>query len=299
MKKTALLLHNPKAGNEEHTKKSLIRLIEAGGFNCRYRSVKEDDWQHFEDSVDFLIVAGGDGTVRKVAAALLDNKKVPGQLPIALLPLGTANNISQSLNIHGEPDKIIESWHAYNLQPFDVGLLTGSDDVHYVLESFGYGVFPYLMAEMKKQDKEDLEDKDIKIKAALQLTHDIAHSYEPRECHMVIDGQDHSGVYLLVEIMNIRSIGPNLFLSPFGDPGDGTFEVILIAKEDKDKFAAYIENKINDTEITYPFPSIKASDIQISWQGKHAHVDDEIIKLKKGAEITIQMQKHALQFLVG
>jgi diacylglycerol kinase family enzyme len=297
--KTALLLHNPTAGNEEHTKRSLTQLIESGGFACRYKSVKEDGWKNFDTPVDFLVVAGGDGTVRKVATVLLNKKEAATRLPIALLPMGTANNISQSLNINGDPEAIIDSWHKNNRQTFDIGILNGLEQVHYILESFGYGVFPYLMGEMDKQGMDDLEDKDIKIKAALQLIHDIAHTYEPRECRLIIDGKDHSGVYLLAEIMNIRSIGPNLFLSPNGDPGDGQFEVILIAKEDKEKFASYIENKINDTEITYNFPVIKASQIQISWQGKHAHVDDQFIKIKKGTEVNIQMQQNALSFLIG
>lgn len=297
--RTVQLLHNPKAGNEEHTKRSLVQLIESGGFSCRYRSVKEDGWKDFDDKVDFIVVAGGDGTVRKVATALLNNKEAAARLPIALLPMGTANNISQSLNINGEPEAIIRSWHQNHRQVFDIGILKGADEVHHFLESFGYGVFPYLMAEMDKKGKDDLEDKDIKMKAALQLTHDIANAYEPHECKLTIDGKDHSGVYLLVEIMNIRSIGPNLFLSPNGDPGDGLFDVIMISKADKDKFAAYIENKINDTEITYPFPAIKAKNIQISWQGKHVHVDDQIIKLKKATEVDIQIQPNSLSFLIG
>jgi diacylglycerol kinase (ATP) len=297
--KNALLLHNPKAGNEEHTKESLIQLIEAGGFSCKYRSVKEEGWNHFDDKTDFLVVAGGDGTVRKAATALLNDKEAAARIPIALLPFGTANNISQSLNINGEAEHIIESWHHKHLLPFDVGVLKGAEEIHFILESFGYGVFPYLMAEMKKEGKDNLEDKEIKMKAALQILHDIVNSYEPRECHLVIDGKDHSGVYLLAEIMNIRSIGPNLVLAPNANPKDGQFDIILISKEDKAKFAAYIENRINDSEITYPFASMRASEIQISWQGKHVHVDDQIIKLKKGAVVDIAVKEHRLNFLIG
>lgn len=297
--KNALLIHNPTAGNEEHTKRSLIQLIEEGGFTCKYKSVKEDGWKQFDDKTDFIVVAGGDGTVRKVATALLEDKEAAARIPIALLPFGTANNISQSLNINGEPGDIIQSWHHNNRQPFDVGVLKGADDAHYILESFGYGVFPYLMGEMKKNGKDEIEDKEIKIKAALQILQDIAQNYEPRECHLVIDGEDHSGVFLLAEIMNIRSIGPNLFLSPDGDPGDGLFDIILISKDDKKEFAEYIENKINDHEITYPFTCIKASSIQISWDGKHVHVDDQIIKLKKNAEVDIHVKQHKLDFLIG
>src|SRR2546423_14870138 len=100
------LLHNPKAGNESHDKKKLREAIESAGFECRYLSTKKNGWKDFDEQVDFIVVAGGDGTVSKVAEELLkrNGKKI---IPIAILPLGTANNIAKSLHISGETEKII------------------------------------------------------------------------------------------------------------------------------------------------------------------------------------------------
>src|SRR5205085_12446174 len=134
----------------------------------------------------------------------------------------------------------------------------------------GYGIFPSLMALMDKHGNSNIDDKEIKIQEALQRLHQVVVSYQPRYCRLLIDGTDYSGNYLLAEIMNIRSIGPNLFLSPDADPGDGLFEVVLITTEMGDSFAKYIESKINGQEIPYPFSAIKASNIQISWEGTHA-----------------------------
>lgn len=93
--KIAKLLHNKGAGNEEHSKEELIELIEEAGYQCRYSSAKGIDEDDFEDEVDFLVAAGGDGTVRSITKKLLDRKALEKTFPIALLPLGTANNISK------------------------------------------------------------------------------------------------------------------------------------------------------------------------------------------------------------
>src|SRR4051794_8685614 len=108
--KTVKLLHNPGAGDEGHTKDELITQIRAAGYNCEYASVKGWLWDNLTDKIDFVIVAGGDGTVRKVTKALLDRKVLAKTFPIALLPLGTANNISKTLQITGSTEDIIQSW---------------------------------------------------------------------------------------------------------------------------------------------------------------------------------------------
>ena len=105
--KIAKVLHNPNAGDGENSDKDLITALEAEGYKCSYLSTKEKgwekkDWDKIEsEDIDFVIVAGGDGTVRKLAGELLDRKLIDKKLPIALLPFGTANNIARTLGIAG------------------------------------------------------------------------------------------------------------------------------------------------------------------------------------------------------
>jgi diacylglycerol kinase (ATP) len=71
--KIAKLIHNPTAGDEEHSKKQLISIIEANGFECIYSTTKKKSWKNIEPEVDFIIAAGGDGTVRKITKEVLDS----------------------------------------------------------------------------------------------------------------------------------------------------------------------------------------------------------------------------------
>ena len=294
------LLHNPGAGDEGHEKDDLISLIEANGFECRYSSTNKEKIEKAlsKESV-FLIIAGGDGTIRKITKELIKRKAIDKNLPIGLLPLGTANNIAKTLELEGEHKDLIRFWHNDKYKNFDVGKICELDDVSFFLESMGFGIFPYLMKQMKKKGKEEIEDPEQKMKAALKLLHQSIFSYEPKYCNLKVDGLDHSEKFLLVEIMNTKSIGPNLFLAPNADPGDGLFNVIIIPEGDKEKFAAYVMGKINDKEETYDFTEIKGKEICISWDGSHVHVDDEVIKLKKNTEITIEMREALLRFLVA
>ena len=102
----------------------------------------------------------------------------------------------------------------------------------------------------------------------------------------------------MTEIMNTKLIGPNLFLSPHGDPGDGEFEVIMIPEKDKEQLADYISDKLRGVEAPYTFHQFKAKEITISWEGTHLHVDDEMIKIDKGVAIEIELRKGLLEFMV-
>jgi len=69
--------------------------------------VKEKKWKKaLKKPGDIVAVAGGDGTVGKVARRLIGSPT-----PIAILPLGTANNIANTLDVTGKSLKeLIRSW---------------------------------------------------------------------------------------------------------------------------------------------------------------------------------------------
>src|SRR5262245_38315558 len=131
--KSANVLHNPKAGEGEYTKKKLLKLIENSGFKCSYSSTKKKGWEKVQPAdADLIILAGGDGTVRAVAGELLTSK-----IPIGLIPLGTANNIANSLGIKGDAASIVDSWAHRNIKKFDVGRIYGLKKAGFFLEGFG------------------------------------------------------------------------------------------------------------------------------------------------------------------
>lgn len=290
------LVHNPTAGDEEHDKAYLINHIKTAGFECRYSSTKDLGWKAIDDDIDIIAVAGGDGTVRKVVKLLLKQKDEKRKLPIAIIALGTANNIAKTFEVQKDTAQTIQSWKLGSIKKVDIGELKNVPDVSFFLEGFGFGMFPMLMREMKKAG-EEFNTPEEELKAALKKLHNLLLSYHPRFCHLEVDGTDHSGKFFMVEVMNIRSIGPNMELAPLADPGDGEFEIVLVPEAHKEKFSEFLIHKLNDGKDPYHFHTLKGKDIRIRWDGVRAHADDELLKLPKDTEVCISLKSGALQFL--
>jgi diacylglycerol kinase (ATP) len=292
--KFAKLLHNAGAGDQSHSIEEIEKQIQTAGFVCSSDSVKKARKEDIDSrQSDFIVLAGGDGTVRKMAKHLLKER-----LPIGLLPMGTANNIAKTLGPPQDPKSIIESWEEGRTRSFDIGRVYGLGKRRFFLEGVGYGVFPLLMKEMKRQNKEAIKNPEKKLRTALELLHDIVQTYKAKKCTVKIDGIEYSGKFLLAEIMNTRSIGPNLNLAPMGDPGDGLFEVVLISEEKRNDFLKYLENKVDDKERITFFHTISANKMEIKWDGKTMHIDDELVKLSRSEKIEIVLQHDALRFLI-
>ncbi len=295
--KKAKILHNPNAGKGEYTRKELIAILESQGFECGYSSTKEKGWRDMDEDTDFLVIAGGDGTVRKVIIKMLDKNE--GKIPsIVLLPLGTANNIAKSLGINGHAKEIISNIDKDKKKAFDVGRIKGIKEGSIFLEGFGYGIFPSLMKMMKDNPLKKTGTPEEEIKAALERVHNSILAQQAESFNITIDGMEHTGNYIMLEVMNISSIGPNLGLSPNSDPGDGQFEAVLIPESQREEFASYISHKINGVEKTFIPLIVKGSDICIDSTVNVLHIDDELIEVKKPGRITLKPDRGMMEFLV-
>lgn len=296
--KKGKILHNPNAGKQEHTRKKLVKLVKSNGFDCGYSSTKTINWHKVKPGTDFIVVAGGDGTVRKVAVELIDKKKKEKRLPILLLPLGTANNIAKSLGIQGHVDDIIQHIHNRKLKKFDVGRISGRKKDMLFLESFGFGIFPHLMKRMKDVPEREEGTPEENLKIALGELHNIVKNYPAQPYTIIIDGEPFTDHYILIEVMNISSIGPNLNLSPDADPGDGEFELIMIPESQRNEFAEHVSNKIDGIETKFVPVIIKGRKISIATPAGYFHTDDELKKLKKAKNLSIRPENGMIEFFV-
>lgn len=106
------LIHNSKAGDDDQPSGDVLSaLICQAGYDVIYQSTKDKNWQAvLEDPGAFVVAAGGDGTVGKVAKQL-----VGLGIPLAILPLGTAKNIAKTLHCqnlwpHGVFPGAVDRW---------------------------------------------------------------------------------------------------------------------------------------------------------------------------------------------
>src|SRR5690606_29487230 len=102
-----LLLHNPKAGATDISADDLQEAFRDAGWEVEYMSSDGPEFTRrlasdLQDDFELVAAAGGDGTLARVICGIA----APAP-PLALLPLGTANNIASALGIAGDPREII------------------------------------------------------------------------------------------------------------------------------------------------------------------------------------------------
>lgn len=297
MMQLARIIHNPTAGEGDHTPGQLLADVKEAGFQCDYFSSKQDILKVRDPASDFLIVAGGDGTVRKVVLEMLENK-LKHKMPLALLPLGTANNIARTLGIKGRPGQIIRSWKKKKIQNYDIGRATGLDDDAYFLEAFGYGIFPKLIRKMHKRTPEEDETPEAEMEAAKEMLLSIVDEYEAVDALVETERKTFHDKYLMIELLNIRSIGSNLEMAPDADPGDGIFELVLVPESKRKVLKKYIRQLFEGTEAVFPVKPVKTRMARIFWQGKDVHADDTLLKEYVPVEVELKVMHSFIEFLV-
>src|SRR5262245_42310398 len=82
--------------------------------------------------VDLLVAAGGDGTVATVAAIA-----ARASIPMAILPLGTANNIATGLGLGSDIPHLVARWTDARRMPLDLGRARAGGKEWIVVEGIG------------------------------------------------------------------------------------------------------------------------------------------------------------------
>ena len=104
-----------------------------------------------------VVVAGGDGTVARVA-----RRMVGRGVPVAILPAGTANNIARSLGLLKQPfEELVRGWRDARRVQLDVGIAAGPWGERYFVEGLGAGLFAGLLVRSEEnKEKEGEEEQD-------------------------------------------------------------------------------------------------------------------------------------------
>jgi diacylglycerol kinase (ATP) len=243
----ALLLHNPKAGNESWSRRDLIKLVRRGGFEPRYLPLSlalEDP--RLLDEGEFVIVAGGDGAIRKAALALIGRKRA-----IAPLPLGTANNIVRSFGLSLHPEDIVAGWRKGKRRRFDVGVIAGPWGRRHFIEGIGIGLISRSIAVLEEIDDEaryELKKPKHKLHRDICVAAALARELSPLHAQMSFDGREVAGEFLLLEVLNIRRAGPGVELAPHASSSEGRFDVVSATAAQRERLWRTLKSRLRDSK---------------------------------------------------
>jgi diacylglycerol kinase (ATP) len=297
------LIHNPGAGDgRQPSRGQLEALIVEAGHDVRYQSVRENGWAKvLKKKVDVVAVAGGDGTVAKVARRLRGSG-----IPIAVLPVGSANNISRTLGIAElSVIELIPSWSSARHLIFDTGVATGPWGTRHFIEGAGLGLFTSAIRHIDANETmAQLNDTEDKLTYALQLLRDRLDRWPATEVTASLDGKNISGEYILLEAMLMQFVGPNLYLAPESIRDDGLFDVVMVAERDRDALHEHLQNWQDGMLWPPEFKTRRGEHLRLEWTGYPVHIDDKVwpVKGKKRpkaqATIELHVERKTIEFLV-
>ena len=296
------VVHNPRSGTGGPGRDRLVRLLADEGFAVTYAGTGDQGWEHvLDDPGDLVLVAGGDGTVGHVAERLVGRG-----VPLAILPVGTANNIAKSLELVPALESVVGGLRRAPRRRFDAGTVRGRWGVRHFLEGVGLGLFARTMCLVDRRAEAgriEPAEGEAAFTRDLRYLARVLDRLRPQHWHIEADGNDRSGEYLLCEVMNIRSVGPNLVLAPAADSGDGWLDLVLARPEDRHQLQGYVAGRIAGREVSLELPVERVRHVRIVAGGEEIQVDDEIERPSEnpgavGAMLEIGIEPGALEVLV-
>jgi diacylglycerol kinase (ATP) len=260
----ATLFHNPSAGGKA-AKDEILAAMKLVDFDVHYVSVKRDELKDaFKKKADLIVVAGGDGTIAEVLTRLPDRS-----LPVALLPLGTANNVARSLGIAGTPQELVETWKIDRTHPLDIGLVKASWGTSRFLEGFGVGLFAEFLRAANKREKAKGADNLRKGRALLEKQLKAA---KPVDLSVKIDDKALNGEFLGIEVMNVPFTGPGLPLAKKADVADGLLDVVCFEFERRRELEEWLDAPHEDSA---PVSTRQGKIVELVWSDTANRIDDE------------------------
>lgn len=279
------LIHNPGSGDASPSRELLMEMfidVEEVDY-----ATTDTDWRAVLDRPGDLVVAvGGDGTVGPVLAALVGSKR-----QVAVLPTGTANNIADTLGIVGDARDLIRAWSNGPFAPFDIWQLTSGETTAFMVEAMGGGFFATCIERDHELEPPTYIVGDPRDRAYHLLRERLADE-PPRSWTITIDGEDHSGTYIGIEVMNGPLVGPNIELAADAMPGDGLLDVVLIGPDDRSRLRACFDVDRRDRlPLAGALTVIRAREVDLAPPpGAALHLDGERWRPEgaDGAEIEIR-----------
>lgn len=215
----------------------------------------------------------------------------PDGPPIAILPLGTANNIANSLGVKSAMQELIVGWRDPTLSKFHPIEVEGPWGRQRLIEGIGFGVLAQVI--------EESSDEDIAPLDARQRIAEAMRDAEVETFDIRVDDARISEPTVLLEVMTIPLVGPNLLLAPEANPADQLIDLCSVAASAREEAEEWLAAQAEGTPA--PLAAIAASHIVISGRFTRVRLDDKVRTLdhKNTATISLASATEPLHFVVA
>lgn len=268
------LLYNPMSGNLDFPAylDLFISIFQDVGYETRiHRTRNKDDMADYLTSQDLnncsaIIVAGGDGSVNQVVNCIMKNHI---DVPLGVIPAGTANDFASHLKMPSRYGECIEALAKMNVKNVDVGKV---NDKYFINVCCG-GLFTNISQNMDLELKNTLGKLGYYIKGVQQLPRFRKIRYKITNKNQVLDDY-----FYLFLVLNGKSAGGFNKLGVDAQIDDGKmdfigikactinevavlFGKILIGEHLQDRNIVFFQDNKIDIECVEGLKMFKESDI--------------------------------------
>ena len=178
---------------------------------------------------DYLVVAGGDGTLNEVVNGIAGRARSPR---IGILPLGTGNDFARTLGLPISLEENIEILRGRKTRAIDI-VRVRSDRARYFVNVAAGGFSGIVRRKMTPAIKKTWGPLAYIRGAAAALSK--LHAYKTRI--VLDDTEEFSTVVYNVVVANGRFAAGGLPIAPDADPADALLDVVLIPKRSATELA--------------------------------------------------------------
>jgi len=214
--KKALLILNKKARNGTYSQADIIALCENYGITLTVPddgpdvSLAEIIRCHAHQC-DLVIIGGGDGTLNLAAQALMDT-----QLPLGILPLGTANDLARTLGITPDVKSAVRTIARGKTRKIDLGDV--NNHLFFNVSSIGFS------ASLARNLTSQMKKKWGTLGYALSAIKILKQS-RPFSATIIHDGVETAVKTVQISVGNGRYYGGGMMVEQSAAPDDGRLDV--------------------------------------------------------------------------
>jgi diacylglycerol kinase (ATP) len=217
------------------------------------------------DHLHYVIAVGGDGTLNEVVNGMLGTGLSADELPaVGILPYGSANDFSKTLEITTDFAPLIEWMEKDKTRPIDIGEVSFIDEdgvsfSRYFINILDAGIGAIVVKKVNKSTK-PLGAKFAFVKA---ITESFL-TYSPSEVTAKIGDKQMDVKILTLAVANGKYFGNGLCIAPDAKPDDNSFQVVFITDISLTDYALNLRKLRNRERIDHPkIHYFKASEVEL------------------------------------
>lgn len=218
--KKAVLLYNPQSGKGKiaHNAEAICRIFAEHGYQIKPQCI---DFQanpfDGNETIDLMVVAGGDGSVNYLVNCM---KRKGLNLPIGVIPAGTANDFSRAVGMSTKPLEAARQIVEGHIEHIDCGRV---NDLYYV-NIFSFGIFTTTSQRTSDERKHKIGKLAYIIEGVKEFS-----GMHAVPLKVVADGVEFDFNSLMVLVFNGETAG-GFRLARKSSIKDGLFDCLLLEK---------------------------------------------------------------------